>query len=849
RVITPTFDAVVKKAMEKTPTRRYRTARELLAALETASGVADKPMRTRQTVPRRRGRWILISLAAFAVVLVMIFALNVGGLHDHLHPSYPAESVSSVSGPNNTRRSVAVLGFRNLSGRPDELWLSTALAEMLTTELAAGEHLRLIAGENIAQMKINLSLREQDAYSKATLNRIRRNVSTDDVVMGSYLALGNGQVRVDLRLQDAASGETLATVADSGTEAEVSDLVARVGEKLREKLGAGLVTTADARAVRALLPSNLELARLYSEGLARLRVFDALGARDLLEKAVAVDPTYAPTHSALAETWSTLGYDAKAKEEAKTAFELSENLSREDRLMIEGRYRETFSEWDKAAEIYRTLRNFFPDNLDYGLRLAGVQTSASRGHEALDTIDQLRKLSGSLSEDPRIDIAQAEAAMSIGDFRQDATAAAKAAQKGRALGARLVVARSQRLQCWALHKLGQRRESDDCCEESERIFAEAGDRDGVASVLVTAASALHEQGKLAQAQSKYEDALLIHRDTGDLGGVAVTLNNLGNVYLARGDYTVAQKMYEESVSISREIGDKDGLVLALGNLASLLTDEGDDLRRARGICEELLVICREMGSKDRIALQLSNIGAILYWQGDLRGAEKNLNQALTLDSQSGEKRQAGYDLAFLADVFQAEGNLTEARSKREQALKLRNELGDRGDAADTRVALADLSIEEGHPKEAEAPLRQAISELNALGLIDDEAWAYPILARALLYAGEPEEALRVTNKGASIAAKSHMRVVHLAFAIAETRVLAATGRSAEATERLKTTATEAIKYGFVGCEFEARLALGEIETRSGDTTAARTLLAALEEESNSKGFLLVARKAHDAIGQ
>src|SRR2546426_8593571 len=31
------------------------------------------------------------------------------------------------------------LGFKNLSGRPDEAWLSTALSEMLTTELAAGD--------------------------------------------------------------------------------------------------------------------------------------------------------------------------------------------------------------------------------------------------------------------------------------------------------------------------------------------------------------------------------------------------------------------------------------------------------------------------------------------------------------------------------------------------------------------------------------------------------------------------------------------------------------------------------------------------------------------------------------
>ena len=841
--VSPGLERTILKSLEKSPSQRYQTARELRAALEGVS--ADDT--SKATVPKKQWKSLRAGVIALFVIALagLVLRFDVGEIRERLLRRKSASNTVSVK----ARHSVAVLGFRNLSGRTDEAWLSTAVSEMLTTELAAGGALRTVPGENVAQMKIDLALPDAESYGQDTLSRIRQQLHTDSVVFGSYLPLGQGQIRLDVRLQDAAGGETLAYLSEKGEEQQIDELVSRAGAELRAKLGAGPVTQAQAASIRAAVPSNPEAARLYSEGLAKLRIFDALGARDLLEKAVAVDPSYAPAHSVLAMAWTTLGYDAKAKEEAKRAFELSENLSREDRLMIEGRYRETVSEWDKAAEIYRTLWNFFPDNLDYGLRLAGVQTSSSRGQEALDTIDQLRKLSGPASEDPRIDIADAEAANSIGDFRRDAAAAAKAAEKGRSLGARLLVARSQRLQCWALHKLGQRHESEGCCEESKRMFAEAGDRDGVASVLVTTAAVLHEQGELAQAQSRYEEALVIQRNTGDLGGVAVILNNLGNVYLARGNYAVAKKMYEESVSLSREIGDKDGVVLALGNLAGLLTDEGDDLRRTRGMYEELLVICREMGSKDRTALQLSSIGAILYWQGDLPGAERVLEEALTLDSQSGEKRQSGYDLAYLADVLKAGGNLSEARRKTEQALKIRNELGDQGDAADTRIALAELSIEEGHPKEAEAPLRQAISELSALKLIDDEAWAYPILARALLSAGEPGEALKVIDSGASIAAKSHIRIVHFAFAVAEARVLAATGRPAEAAERLRTTVAEATKYGFVGYEFEARLVLGEIEMKSGNTAAGRARLATLENEATAKGFLLIARKAHTATGQ
>ena len=48
------------------------------------------------------------------------------------------------------------------------------------------------------------------------------------------------------------------------------------------------------------------------------------------------------------KSWSVLGYDQKAKDEAKKAFELSANLSFEDRTSIEGRYRGIASDWPAA---------------------------------------------------------------------------------------------------------------------------------------------------------------------------------------------------------------------------------------------------------------------------------------------------------------------------------------------------------------------------------------------------------------------------------------------------------------------------------------------------------------------
>ncbi len=743
------------------------------------------------------------------------------------------------------RPSVAVLDFQNLSGRGEEKWLATALPEMLSTELAAGEKLRLVSGEDVARAKINLPLADADSLSKDTLARLRKNLGSDFVVVGSYTALAgtsDGRIRLDLRLQDAVAGETVAEVATTGTQADLFDLVSQAGAQLRSKLGVAAVSTSDAASVRASLPSNPEAARFYAEGLAKLRVFDTLAARDLLLRAIAADPKFPLAHSALADAWAALGYYQKAHEEAAKASQLATGLSREDRLVVEGHSQEIAHDWEKATETYRALFKFFPDNIEYGLGLARVQSQAMRGQEALTTLDALRKLPAPAADDPRIDDAEAEAANAFGDFKRQETAAAKAAVKGRVLGARLLVATARHRQCWALHKLGQVDAAIASCEESRRLFAEAGDQDSVASLLVTSGALLQEHGEPASAKSRYEEALAIYRKLGDEGGAASALNNLAIVYRDLGDYAAARKAYGDSIAVSRAVGDKENLVLALGNLADLTFYEGD-LQRAQQMFAQLADTCREMGANDRLALQLSNLGGTLYFEGDLWGAEKALGEARTLDSASGLKRQLSYDLAGLGDVFQAEGKLQDARQTKQEALKLREELGEKNDAADSRIGLAELAIEEGHPEQAETLLRSVLPELEALKAIDDEAQAYVVLVRALLSAGKSAEASQAVANGAPIVAQSHDRGAHIAFSIVNARVAAAAGNATQAVESLQKTFTEAHKLGFVVYAFEARLAMGEIEMKSGRTGQGRRHLAELEKDAATAGFSLMAHKA------
>ena len=136
-------------------------------------------------------------------------------------------------------------------------------------------------------------------------------------------------------------------------------------------------------------------------------MFDALAARDLLEGAIA-DPKHSLAHSALAEAWSKFGYDKKEQAEARQAFELAANLSREEKLVVEGRYRVINHEYDKAIEIYRSLFVLFPDNLDYGLKLAAVQVRSGKAHDIRPTAESQK-----IVDHPGIDVLSYEYPLAV----------------------------------------------------------------------------------------------------------------------------------------------------------------------------------------------------------------------------------------------------------------------------------------------------------------------------------------------------------------------------------------------------------------------------------------------------
>jgi eukaryotic-like serine/threonine-protein kinase len=753
-------------------------------------------------IPKGRRRIYTIAAAGLIAAIATIGYLQIQQLIVH--------GVSATAA--HARRSVAVLGFKNLSGDAQEAWLSIALSDWLMTELTAGEQLRAIPAEGVVRMKMELSLPDVDSLGRDTLSRIRRNLGTDYVVVGSYAQFGaksDGQVRLDLRLQDTQSGETIGAFSETGTEAHLLDLVSRAGEHLREKLGVRAVTKEEAAEVAIAVPSKAETAKLYSEGLAKLRVFDALTARELLMKAVSAEPDYAPSHAALATTWLQLGYDGQAVAEAKKAFDLSANLSRAERLLVEGRYRQVSRDWDRAIEIYRALFDFFPDNLEYGLDLTSAEVGANKWKETLDTVAALRALPTPLRDDPRIDFAECEAARSLGDTKRAGAALGRASEKAHAAGSSLLLAKARRDQAWLFENSGREEQVEAAVDEAKQLYVSAHDRAGVASVATLEAIALERQGDYLGAKKKYEESLAIYRESGNKLSVGNEYDNLGDILLYLGDTGQAQKSYGEALTTYRDIGDQNGIALAKIGLGDVFLELGR-LDEAKDMFGDAAEICRQLGSRNRQAVALAGVGR----------------------------------------VEQFEGNTEVARKEATDAVAMLEAVGNKSEAERVRMQMAELLLDDGRIAEAGETAQRSVNVLEEKKAGRSAAIAKLVLAQALLAEGRIAEARTVAEQVMSAASRSRDQELQLRSEIIAAQVEGMSGNPSESSNslrRLSRVISAATALSFVDVAFEARLVAGKIELSRGDREAGRARLEGLEKESGKAGFVSIARRATAAL--
>jgi TolB-like protein/predicted Zn-dependent protease len=220
--------------------------------------------------------------------------------------------------------SIAVLPFTNMSGDPEQDYFADGMSEDLITDLSKISGLFVIARNSSFAYK-----------GKAVdVKRVSRELGVRYVLEGSVRRAG-AQVRINAQLIDTTTGGHLWAERYDGTLDDVFALQDRVAERVVQALELHLTERDRARRGEEPRTGSLEAYDLVLQARKLMTRFDrkaASEARDLLERAIELDPRYAEAYSLLGlyyfDGWRLWGESrdknlARALDLGRTSVELS----------------------------------------------------------------------------------------------------------------------------------------------------------------------------------------------------------------------------------------------------------------------------------------------------------------------------------------------------------------------------------------------------------------------------------------------------------------------------------------------------------------------------------------------
>ena len=201
------------------------------------------------------------------------------------------------------RPTVAVMHFNNGAiGKWHEEYdaLRVGIADLLLTELAANEGIRVVERDQIAQVLREQDLNASDRVEKETAVRIGRMLGAHHMIFGGFVIDARGTLRIDVRAVNTETSEIeyVETVQDK------SDNFVLAVSRLAERINEGMKLPAVTRSVREARHEQardvpFKAALLYSRAVADETNGQPERAVERYRALLAEFPDYEPAQKAL----------------------------------------------------------------------------------------------------------------------------------------------------------------------------------------------------------------------------------------------------------------------------------------------------------------------------------------------------------------------------------------------------------------------------------------------------------------------------------------------------------------------------------------------------------------------
>jgi serine/threonine protein kinase/Tfp pilus assembly protein PilF len=338
------WERAILRCLELEPSNRFASANDVVRAL-----TGRVPSVHTQSVNR-------LGVAAKTAVAVVVFAGMVsGGWYWHLRTVHRGrETSTSVSEDDPTRRVLAVLPFENISNDRSQDYFSAGMTEEISGQLSKLASLQVLSRAAVSKYR----------DSQINLRRIATELGAGSVVLGSVRQQGS-RVRINVEMVDPRTERTMWSDQYDRELKDIfavqSDVALRIAGALRANLSANERERIEKRptenmvAYRLYLRSgqlkmtdrqeNLDAIRMLAQALKMDPTFAAAEAQmayravyqafwdpryrdsgiDMAQKALALDPSLADAHVALAAGYYFKGKAANTRLSLLKAMELNPN--------------------------------------------------------------------------------------------------------------------------------------------------------------------------------------------------------------------------------------------------------------------------------------------------------------------------------------------------------------------------------------------------------------------------------------------------------------------------------------------------------------------------------------------
>ena len=259
--------------------------------------------------------------------------------------------------------SIAVISFENQTG--DEAYdrLRKIIPNLLITSLEQSGNFYVVTWERMYDLLKQLGREDTEIINRDLGFELCRLDNIDYIALGSVAKLGD-MFATDVKILDVQSKELLRSASAKG-ESEASILESQIDELSKEiSQGIGLSERkikAASRRIADVTTTSMDAYNNFLKGIEKYERYYYEEARQLLEKAITIDPNFATAHQWLALIYGKLG-DTKAQTEVLIkARALAETTNEKERLNIYALYAQIIEkDVEKRIRILEEIARKYP---------------------------------------------------------------------------------------------------------------------------------------------------------------------------------------------------------------------------------------------------------------------------------------------------------------------------------------------------------------------------------------------------------------------------------------------------------------------------------------------------------